>query len=63
MKNLYLKFLFSALFIFISAAAFAQTQTITGKVIDGGTNQPLGFATVVVKGTTNGTAADAKRSG
>ena len=33
--------------------------TITGKVIDGSTNEPLIGATVTIKGTTNGAATDA----
>src|SRR6218665_3230681 len=32
--------------------------TITGKVIDGSTNEPLIGATVSIKGTTNGAATD-----
>lgn len=37
--------------------AIAQTGSITGKVVDA-KNQPVSFATVALKGTTNGTASD-----
>jgi len=50
-KNLLLVALF-----FATAAAFGQTK-ITGKVVDE-TNQPLPSASVVVKGTQNGTSTD-----
>jgi TonB-linked SusC/RagA family outer membrane protein len=39
------------------AMAIAQTGSITGKVVDA-KNQPVSFATVALKGTTNGTASD-----
>jgi iron complex outermembrane receptor protein len=50
-KNLLLVALF-----FATAAVFGQTK-ITGKVVDE-TNQPLPSASVMVKGTTNGTSTD-----
>lgn len=40
--------------------AFAQTQTVTGTILDADTNEPLPGATIVVKGTTSGVAADIK---
>ncbi|PWG06051.1 TonB-dependent receptor [Polaribacter aquimarinus] len=54
MKN-FKNLLFVAL-LFVSAAVLGQTK-ITGKVVDE-TNQPLPGASVVVKGTTNGTSTD-----
>ena len=50
-KNLLLVALF-----FATAAVFGQTK-ITGKVVDE-TNEPLPSASIVVKGTTNGTSTD-----
>ena len=38
--------------------ALAQTTTLTGRVIDAATNQPLPFATVYIDGTTRGTLTD-----
>ncbi|MCG1035245.1 TonB-dependent receptor [Polaribacter sargassicola] len=54
MKN-FKNLLFVALF-FITATVLGQTK-ITGTVVDD-TNQPLPGASVVVKGTTNGTSTD-----
>ena len=54
MKN-FKNLLFVALF-FVTATVLGQTK-ITGKVVDN-TNQPLPGASVVVKGTTNGTSTD-----
>ena len=41
------------------ANAFAQTKVLNGTVLDGTTNEPLIGVSVVVKGTTTGTATDA----
>ena len=46
------------LFMFVCAFAFAQTRNITGQVTDENGN-PIPFASVVIKGTTKGTSADA----
>ena len=54
MKN-FKNLLFVALFL-ITAAVLGQTK-ITGTVVDE-TNQPLPGASVLVKGTTNGTSTD-----
>jgi hypothetical protein len=54
MKKKYNLFLAVAMF-FITSAAFSQ-GTITGKVVD--ETGPLPGASVVVKGTTNGTSTD-----
>ena len=54
MKN-FKNLLFVALF-FVTATVLGQTK-ITGTVVDE-TNQPLPGASVVVKGTTNGTSTD-----
>ncbi len=54
MKN-FKKFLFVALFL-VAATVLGQAK-ITGTVVDE-TNQPLPGASIVVKGTTNGTSTD-----
>ncbi|MEO7216369.1 TonB-dependent receptor [Mucilaginibacter sp.] len=58
MRNNYLKkyLLFFAL-LFISQAIFAQTRSITGKVVDEN-NQSLPGATVLISGTNTASAAD-----
>lgn len=47
---------FLLLFVLYSAYAMAQTQTITGKVLDENGN-PVEGASIVIKGTSQGTAA------
>jgi TonB-linked SusC/RagA family outer membrane protein len=47
-----------AVLMLFSALAFAQNRTVTGKVVDDN-GVPIPFATVTVKGTKNGTSADA----
>jgi len=52
-------------FLLVSALlqqAMAQSRTVTGKVTDAATNQPLPGVTVLVKGTTVGTATSADGS-
>jgi TonB-linked SusC/RagA family outer membrane protein len=59
MKKTYLiKYVFLLFFVLSAATVFAQTNTITGKVVDE-TNQPLPGATVAVKGTQKSTSTDA----
>ncbi|MBO0341867.1 MAG: TonB-dependent receptor [Bacteroidota bacterium] len=53
MKRIYL----AIAAIFVSAMAFSQ-GTLTGTVVDGELGGPLPGASVVVKGTTNGTSTD-----
>ena len=53
-----LKFWLLALCTVIGFTAFAQTGSISGKVIDGDTGEPVLGATVLVKGTTTGTVTD-----
>lgn len=50
--------LMSFLLVVILQQAIAQDRTISGKVTDGSTNQGLPGVTVLVKGTTNGTATN-----
>jgi iron complex outermembrane receptor protein len=58
MRNNYLKKFTLLISLFVmSAVAFAQTGSISGKVVDE-TNQPLPAATVVIKGTAKSTATD-----
>jgi TonB-linked SusC/RagA family outer membrane protein len=40
-----------------STAAFAQTRTVTGKVVEAGNGAPIGSAQIQIKGTTTGTLA------
>ncbi len=55
-KNLKVFLLLAA--ILTSLVSFAQLKTITGKVTDAKSGEPLPGVTVVVKGTTNGTASN-----
>src|SRR5690606_15804217 len=48
--------LFTVLMLF-SALAFAQSRTVTGRVTDG-SGAAVPFATITIKGTTTGVAAD-----
>jgi hypothetical protein len=59
MKKTYLiKYVFLLFFVLSSAAVFAQSSVISGKVFDEA-NQPLPGATVTVKGTQKSTSTDA----
>ena len=49
--------LFVALFSVLAVTASAQSKTVTGSVVDN-TGEPVIGASVVVKGTTNGTITD-----
>ena len=54
-----IKVLFLSLFLFASLGAIAQTQqTVSGTVLSATDKMPLPGATVLVKGTTNGTSTD-----
>jgi outer membrane receptor protein involved in Fe transport len=44
--------------LFISSFGWSQTGILTGKVIDGDSNEPLAFANVIIDGTTNGVTSD-----
>ena len=58
-----LKRLTTICFIFISVSStFAQTKKLSGKIIDQHTQEPIEFATIYLKGTTNGATADASGS-
>jgi TonB-linked SusC/RagA family outer membrane protein len=46
-----------AMTVLASTAAMAQTRTVTGRVVEVGTNAPIGSAQVQIKGTTTGTLA------
>jgi TonB-linked SusC/RagA family outer membrane protein len=59
MKKTYLiKYVFLLFFVLSAATVFAQTSTVTGKVVDE-TNQPLPGAAVTLKGTQKSTGTDA----
>lgn len=53
------KILLFVLFAIVTSVALAQTKTITGKVYEGTSKDPLPGATILVKGTTIGTVTDA----
>ena len=48
--------------LFFYSVSFAQEKTITGKVTDSQTGDPVPGANIVVKGTTNGTVSDLEGS-
>ena len=52
------KAIITVLFVMISAAIFAQTGKISGKVSDKKTGETLIGVTVKIKGTTKGTSTD-----
>lgn len=51
------KLLLAIMFMLIAGLAFSQSRTITGSVIDEN-NKPVANASVIVKGTTNGTVTN-----
>ena len=54
-----IKIFLSMLLVAVGVAANAQGLTVTGTVRDSATDEPIPFASVHVKGTMNGTSADA----
>ena len=54
-----IKLFLTALAALMTSVAFAQNITVTGRVTDSNTNEPVPFAGVYVEGTTNGTNTDA----
>ncbi|MBR4524664.1 MAG: SusC/RagA family TonB-linked outer membrane protein [Bacteroidales bacterium] len=54
------KLFFSALFVFIGVALFAQNVTVKGIVTDASNGETIPAASVVLQGTTQGVVADAK---
>ena len=59
MKTERLKTAIVFLLSLLPLAAAAQTRTITGNIVEAATGEPVAGASVMVKGTTNGTMADA----
>ena len=55
-RQLYLAYL--CVLFFVSTLAFSQTYTISGKVFDAETKEPLPFVPVLIKGTTVGATSD-----
>ena len=53
-----LHFYFFLLLVFFSIDNYAQNYTITGKVFDAESKEPLPFVPVLIKGTTVGTTTD-----
>lgn len=56
--RIFLRVIFACLLIFISENLSAQVTTITGKITDELTNEPIPFATVVFIRSTDGTNTD-----
>ncbi|MDB4924212.1 TonB-dependent receptor [Mucilaginibacter sp.] len=56
-KQLLLKLLFCPLFLLLSVAAFAQQTLVAGKITDE-KGEPIPGATIIVKGSPNGTNTD-----
>ena len=56
MKNKF--FVFILAFLVAASAAFAQTVTVTGRVTDAQTGEPVSFVTVIQQGTSNAVSAD-----
>ena len=54
-----IKLFLTALAALMASVAFAQNITVTGRVTDSNTNEPVPFAGVYVAGTMNGTNTDA----
>lgn len=55
------KIFFTALLVLVTSAAFAQSRiTVTGNVTDASTGEPVPFASIQVKGTTQGVSTDAE---
>lgn len=57
-----LAFLLASLFLLGIGMANAQTRTISGKVVSGDDGEPIIGATIMIKGTTQGTISDANGS-
>ena len=53
-----MKHLLPLCLLFVSICVFAQNKTITGKVTDAATREPMAGATILVKGTQIGTVSD-----
>ena len=55
-----MKLFFTAMMVLLaSAAAMAQDVTVTGKVVDSSTGEPVPFASIQIKGTLDGGSTDA----
>lgn len=57
-----LAFLLASLFLLGIGMANAQTRTISGKVVSGDDGEPIIGATIMIKGTTQGTISSANGS-
>ncbi len=53
-----MKYIFCLVGLFVSLGAFAQSITITGKMTDAHTEEPIPFGSVYVPGSTIGTTSD-----
>ena len=53
-----LTLLVAGLFMLCASAVYGQSRTISGKVVSMDDNEPVIGASILVKGTTNGTISD-----
>ncbi|RLD22644.1 MAG: hypothetical protein DRI71_07220 [Bacteroidetes bacterium] len=58
MNKIINKFLSGIIILLVSSTAYGQSQTVSGVVSDGETGESIPGATVLVKGTSNGTVTD-----
>ena len=54
------KLFLSALSLFMAVGVFAQNMRVTGTVTDASTGEAVPYASLMVKGTLNGTSSDAE---
>lgn len=54
-----IKLLLASLMLLVASSAFAQTMRVQGTIKDAATGEGIPFASVVVRGTSTGTASDA----
>ena len=52
------KLFLSTILVLLTATLFAQNMRVTGTIKDAATGEGIPFASVIVRGTTNGTASD-----
>lgn len=55
-----IKLLLTALFVAAGVSAYAQTQEVTGKVVDSATGESIPFAGIQIKGTSKGGSTDSE---
>ncbi len=56
--HLYRIYLIPILFLALIAPVYAQTTTVSGKIVDAISREPLPFVNIIFKGTTEGGTTD-----